>query len=50
MFVSGKLCLVHEDLAKKCVAAMARELETSPDSAVRNNVVVILSDLCIRSV
>ncbi|KAK3583282.1 hypothetical protein CHS0354_011171 [Potamilus streckersoni] len=44
----GKLCLQHEDLAKKCVAALARELETSPDPAIRNNVVMVLCDLCVR--
>ncbi|XP_066495469.1 condensin-2 complex subunit D3 [Tiliqua scincoides] len=44
----GKLCLQHEDLAKKCIAALARELEVSKDVAIRNNVVIVLCDLCIR--
>ncbi|XP_054251547.1 condensin-2 complex subunit D3 [Indicator indicator] len=44
----GKLCLQHEDLAKKCIAALARELEVSQEVAVRNNVVIVLCDLCIR--
>ncbi|KAJ8299265.1 hypothetical protein KUTeg_023325 [Tegillarca granosa] len=44
----GKLCLQNEDLAKKCVAALARELETSPDPTIRNNVVIIMCDLCVR--
>ncbi|CAM9824963.1 unnamed protein product [Bubo scandiacus] len=44
----GKLCLQHEDLAKKCIAALARELEVSHDAAVRNNVVIVMCDLCIR--
>ncbi|NXJ10790.1 CNDD3 protein, partial [Odontophorus gujanensis] len=44
----GKLCLQHEDLAKKCIAALARELEVSHDIAVRNNVVIVMCDLCIR--
>ncbi|NXH74642.1 CNDD3 protein, partial [Hydrobates tethys] len=44
----GKLCLQHEDLAKKCIAALARELEVSHDVAVRNNVVIVMCDLCIR--
>ncbi|NXP11351.1 CNDD3 protein, partial [Thinocorus orbignyianus] len=44
----GKLCLQHEDLAKKCIAALARELEVSQDAAVRNNVVIVLCDLCVR--
>ncbi|KAK7500453.1 hypothetical protein BaRGS_00008360, partial [Batillaria attramentaria] len=44
----GKLCLQEKSLAKKCVPAMARELEMSPSDAVRNNIVIILRDLCIR--
>ncbi|XP_075772514.1 condensin-2 complex subunit D3-L [Pelodiscus sinensis] len=44
----GKLCLQHEDLAKKCVAALARELEVSEDVAIRNNVVIVMCDLCVR--
>ncbi|KAM6190963.1 condensin-2 complex subunit D3 [Sarcoramphus papa] len=44
----GKLCLQHEDLAKKCIAALARELEVTHDVAVRNNVVIVMCDLCIR--
>ncbi|XP_033638776.1 condensin-2 complex subunit D3-like [Asterias rubens] len=44
----GKLCLVHETLAKQCIAALSRELETSTNPAVRNNVAVIMCDLCIR--
>ncbi|XP_062994944.1 condensin-2 complex subunit D3 [Elgaria multicarinata webbii] len=44
----GKLCLQHEDLAKKCIPALARELEVSKDVAVRNNVVIVMCDLCIR--
>ncbi|NXS51428.1 CNDD3 protein, partial [Brachypteracias leptosomus] len=44
----GKLCLQHEDLAKKCIAALARELEVSQEVAVRNNVVIVMCDLCVR--
>ncbi|XP_063211320.1 condensin-2 complex subunit D3 isoform X3 [Chroicocephalus ridibundus] len=44
----GKLCLQHEDLAKKCIAALARELEVSHDVAVRNNVIIVMCDLCVR--
>ena len=47
---SGKLCLQHEDIAKKCVAAMARELEICPHPSIRNNVVIVMCDLCVRSV
>ncbi|XP_075695361.1 condensin-2 complex subunit D3 [Rhinoderma darwinii] len=44
----GKLCLQHEDLAKKCVPALARELEVTDDLAIRNNVIIVICDLCIR--
>ncbi|XP_071500786.1 condensin-2 complex subunit D3-L-like [Diadema antillarum] len=44
----GKLCLHHEGLAKQCIAALARELEVAEDSAVRNNVALVMCDLCIR--
>uniref|UniRef100_A0A7M4E224 Condensin-2 complex subunit D3 n=1 Tax=Crocodylus porosus TaxID=8502 RepID=A0A7M4E224_CROPO len=44
----GKLCLQHEDLAKKCIAALARELEVSDDVAIRNNVIIVMCDLCVR--
>lgn len=46
--LSGKLCLQHEDVAKRSVAALARELEVSSDPVIRNNVVIILADLCVR--
>lgn len=44
----GKLCLQHEDLAKKSIPALVRELEVSEDVAVRNNVIIVICDLCIR--
>ncbi|XP_076968507.1 condensin-2 complex subunit D3 isoform X2 [Tamandua tetradactyla] len=44
----GKLCLQHEDLAKKSIPALVRELEVCGDLAVRNNVIIVLCDLCIR--
>ena len=42
----GKLCLHDEPLAKKTIATMVRELEPSSDPIVRNNVLVIMCDLC----
>ena len=48
MSLSGKLCLQNEDLAKQCIATLARELETSDDPAIRNNVTVVMCDLCVR--
>eukprot|EP00050_Salpingoeca_kvevrii_P019232 m.83884 g.83884 ORF g.83884 m.83884 type:complete len:1438 (-) comp8320_c0_seq1:218-4531(-) len=44
----GKLCLQDEDLAQQSVSVMARQLEESDEPAIRNNIVIILSDLCIR--
>lgn len=46
--VIGKLCLQHEDLAKKSIPALVRELEVCEDVAVRNNVIIVMCDLCIR--
>lgn len=46
--MAGKLCLQHEDLAKKSIPALVRELEVSEDVAVRNNVIIVMCDLCIR--
>lgn len=40
--------LHQEKLAKQYVAVLARELETSTDPVIRNNVVVIMCDLCVR--
>ena len=45
---SGKLCLQDEDLTKKSIPQMARELEHSQAPAIRNNIVVVLSDLAMR--
>ncbi|XP_059215745.1 condensin-2 complex subunit D3 [Centropristis striata] len=44
----GKLCLQHEDLAHKYLPVFARELEVGTEVAVRNNVIVIMTDLCVR--
>lgn len=48
-WIAGKLCLQNEDIAKKVVAAMARELEVGRDFKTRNNIVFVLCDLCVRS-
>lgn len=45
---SGKLCLQHEELAHKYLPVFARELEVGTEVAVRNNIVVIMCDLCVR--
>jgi condensin-2 complex subunit D3 len=44
----GKIMLHKEKLAKKYVAVLARELETCTDPVIRNNVVVVMCDLCVR--
>ncbi|XP_012865287.1 PREDICTED: condensin-2 complex subunit D3 [Dipodomys ordii] len=44
----GKLCLQNEDLAKESIPAFVRELEVCEDVAVRNNVIIVMCDLCIR--
>ena len=36
--------------ARKVVPDLARELETASDPAIRNNVVIVLCDLCVRKV
>nr|CAB3264221.1 condensin-2 complex subunit D3 [Phallusia mammillata] len=43
----GRACLLNEKLAKKVVPALAREMGTCKDEAVRNNVLVVLTDLCV---
>jgi condensin-2 complex subunit D3 len=44
----GKCALADEGLAKDVVPLMFRELSASDAAAVRNNIVVALSDLCVR--
>jgi condensin-2 complex subunit D3 len=46
--VLGKLCLKDEVLAKKSIPTFARELETSDFPVVRNNIMVIMCDLCLK--
>lgn len=44
----GKLCLQDESLAKKTVSILVSELDEASDAAIRNNTVIVLSDLCLR--
>jgi len=46
--VLGKLCLQDEELSKSTIASMAHELEKCQDPAVRNNIVFVMTDLCVR--
>jgi condensin-2 complex subunit D3 len=44
----GKMCLNDEALAKKSVPLFITEMEKSKDESVRNNILVIMCDLCVR--
>uniref|UniRef100_A0A915AMC9 Condensin complex subunit 1 C-terminal domain-containing protein n=1 Tax=Parascaris univalens TaxID=6257 RepID=A0A915AMC9_PARUN len=44
----GKMCLMDERLAKKCVPVFVKQLVENPDCCIRNNIVVVVCDLCIR--
>jgi len=48
MITLGKICLQEEDYAKKYMATLAHEASNSPFPIIRNNSMLILSDLCIR--
>lgn len=44
----GKLCLVSEPLAKRCLPLFVQSLTSAESPAVRNNILVALVDLCVR--
>ena len=44
----GKLCLQHEQMAKRVVPALGKILDITDDPAIKNNVVFTLSDMCVR--
>ncbi|VDM39632.1 unnamed protein product [Toxocara canis] len=44
----GKICLVDDVLAKKCVPVLVKQLVDNPDHCIRNNIVAIVCDLCMR--
>uniref|UniRef100_A0A3Q1H262 Condensin-2 complex subunit D3 n=1 Tax=Acanthochromis polyacanthus TaxID=80966 RepID=A0A3Q1H262_9TELE len=44
----GKMCLQDEELVHRYLPVFARELEVGTEVAVRNNVVVIMCDMCVR--
>ncbi len=44
----GKMCLLEEDFAKACVPSLVRELSIHKNSRIRNNIIMVLSDLCVR--
>ena len=42
----GKLCLCDQSLARRCITVLIRELDTTKEPVLRNNILIILSDLC----
>ncbi|XP_071518098.1 condensin-2 complex subunit D3-like isoform X2 [Panulirus ornatus] len=44
----GKMCLQHEDQAKRIIPVLGKMLDTSKYSALRINIVFTLSDMCVR--
>ncbi|KAH1209126.1 Condensin-2 complex subunit D3 [Glycine max] len=44
----GKLCLADGKLAKNYIPLFVQELEKSGSAALRNNIVVIMADFCVR--
>jgi len=44
----GKLCLFDAGLARRCAPTFVRELHTATEASVRNNVLVVMCDLCRR--
>lgn len=44
----GKLCLADDKLAKRYIPLFVKELEKSDCAALRNNLVVMMADFCVR--
>ncbi|CAH9108994.1 unnamed protein product [Cuscuta europaea] len=44
----GKICLADGDLAKRYIPLFVQELEKSDCAALRNNIVVMMADFCVR--
>lgn len=44
----GKMCLQHEDQAKRIIPALGKMLDTQICSALKINIVFTLSDMCVR--
>lgn len=44
----GKLCLQHAELMQKYLPVFAREMQEGTEVPVRNNVVILMCDLCVR--
>ncbi|XP_076054806.1 condensin-2 complex subunit D3-L-like isoform X2 [Oratosquilla oratoria] len=44
----GKMCLQHEDQAKKIIPALGKMLDTNNNPAIKTNIIFLLSDMCVR--
>ncbi|KAI9196349.1 hypothetical protein LWI28_023173 [Acer negundo] len=44
----GKLCLADDNLAKRYIPLFVQELQKSDSAALRNNLVVMMADFCVR--
>ncbi|XP_042861506.1 condensin-2 complex subunit D3-like [Penaeus japonicus] len=44
----GKMCLQHEDQAKRIIPALGKMLDSSTCSSLKINIVFTLSDMCVR--
>lgn len=44
----GKMCLTNESLFRKCEKIFIRELQQAQDPEVRNNILIVVCDLCVQ--
>jgi len=44
----GKMCLQNEDQAKKIIPAFGQILDSTKHPAIKNNIMIVLSDMCVR--
>lgn len=44
----GKMCLQNEDHAKKIIPAFGQILDSTRDTAIKTNIMYVLSDMCVR--
>lgn len=44
----GKMCLANHELAKRCIPLFLQELEKSDSAPVRNNIMIAMTDFCVR--
>ncbi|MCO5568222.1 hypothetical protein L7F22_021918 [Adiantum nelumboides] len=44
----GKMCLANHELAKRCIPLFLQEFERSESAPVRNNIMIAMSDFCVR--